>query len=102
MALTHLEKLFWPDEGLTKGDLLAYYRDVSPWLLPHLRDRPLVMTRHPDGIRGKSFFQKDAPAYVPDWVRTEGIRSEGADREIDYFIAEDEALIRAVRTLTHA
>jgi bifunctional non-homologous end joining protein LigD len=87
--LTNLEKVFWPAEGYKKGDLLSYYRDISPWMLPYLEDRPLVMTRYPDGIEGKSFFQKDAPGFAPDWVRTEVMYSEDADRELRYFVADD-------------
>jgi bifunctional non-homologous end joining protein LigD len=90
VTLSNLDKVFWPDEGYTKGDLLAYYREVAPWLLPFLRDRPCVLTRFPDGIRGKSFFQKDAPGFVPGWLRTERIFSPGAERDIDYFIIDDE------------
>ena len=60
-ALTNLDKVFWPEEGYTKGDLVAYYRAIAPWMLPYLRDRPLVLDRYPDGIAGKSFFQKSAP-----------------------------------------
>ena len=82
-------KVFWPDEGYTKGDLIEYYRAISPWLLPYLKDRPLVLTRYPDGIKGKSFFQKDAPSFAPGWVRTERVWSEHAQREIDYFVADD-------------
>jgi bifunctional non-homologous end joining protein LigD len=62
---TNLDKVFWPEEGYTKGDLIAYYQAISPWILHYLRDRPLVMTRYPDGINGKSFFQKDAPGFGP-------------------------------------
>jgi bifunctional non-homologous end joining protein LigD len=87
--LTNLKKVFWPDDGYTKGDLLEYYRAIAPWLLPYLRDRPLVMTRFPDGIGGKSFFQKDAPGFTPDWVRTERMWSEDTQREIDYFVCDD-------------
>ncbi len=87
--LTNLSKVFWPGEGITKGDLLDYYREVSPWLLPYLRDRPLTLTRYPDGVEGKSFFQKDAPAWTPGWVRTERVWSEDAGRDIDYFVADD-------------
>jgi len=83
------DKVFWRDEGYTKGDLIEFYRAISPWLLPYLRDRLLVLTRYPDGIKGKSFFQKDAPGYAPGWVRTERIWSEHAQREIDYFIADE-------------
>ncbi len=89
-SLTNLDKVFWPDEGYTKGDLIEYYRSVSGWLLPYLEDRPVVLTRYPDGIHGKSFFQKDAPGFVPDWVRTEKMWSEGTEREIHYFVADDE------------
>lgn len=90
VAFSNLDKVFWPDEGHTKGDLIAYYRAVAPWILPYLRDRPLVLTRYPDGIAGKSFFQKDAPDFVPGWLRTERAWSEQTQREIDYFICDDE------------
>jgi bifunctional non-homologous end joining protein LigD len=89
VPFSNLAKLFWPEEGYTKGDLIEYYRAISPWLLPYLKDRPLVMTRHPDGIAGKSFFQKDAPSFSPGWVRLERVWSESAEREIDYFVADD-------------
>jgi len=89
-AFTNQDKIFWPEEGYTKGDLIEYYRSVSGWLLPYLEDRPVVLTRYPDGIHGKSFFQKDAPGFAPDWVRTETMWSEGTQREIHYFVADDE------------
>jgi bifunctional non-homologous end joining protein LigD len=87
--LTRLDKVFWPIEGYTKGDLLAYYESVWPWLAPYLADRPLVLTRYPDGIEGKSFYQKNAPEFTPDWVQRETI--EGTD----YFVCND------LRTLLH-
>jgi bifunctional non-homologous end joining protein LigD len=70
VKLTNLDKLFWPEEGITKGDLLAYYREVAPVLVPHLKDRPFTMRRYPDGAYGKAFFQKDAPKHMPDWIPT--------------------------------
>jgi bifunctional non-homologous end joining protein LigD len=85
---SNLDKVFWPDEGYTKGDLLAYYRAIAPCLLPYLRDRPVVLTRFPDGIAGKSFFQKDAPDYVPAWIRTARMRNDEG-REIDHFVCDD-------------
>src|SRR5918993_91255 len=91
--LSNLDKLFWPEDGYTKEDLIEYYRAVCPWILPYLKDRPVVLTRYPDGITGKSFFQKDAPGFVPDWIRTERMWSEQADREIDYFVCNDEAAL---------
>lgn len=89
LAFTNLEKTFWPDEGYTKGDLVAYYRSIAPWLLPYLRDRPVVLTRYPDGIDGKSFYQKDAPTWAPDWLRTAEVWSEHAGRAIHYFVCDD-------------
>jgi bifunctional non-homologous end joining protein LigD len=89
VPFTNLDKVFWPTEGYTKGDLIEYHRQVAEWMLPYLQDRPLVMTRYPDGIEGKSFFQKDAPPYAPDWFRRVTLWSEGSERELSYFIAED-------------
>ena len=91
VQFSNLDKVFWPEEGYTKGDLIEYYRSIAPWLLPYLRDRPVVLTRYPDGIHGKSFFQKDAPGFAPEWIRTEPMWSEDTQREIDYFVCDDEA-----------
>jgi bifunctional non-homologous end joining protein LigD len=68
LKLSNLDKPFWPDEGITKGDLLDYYRRVAPVLVPHLRDRPFTMRRYPDGAFGDAFFQKDAPSHMPEWI----------------------------------
>ncbi len=89
LRLTRLDKVFWPVEGYTKGDLLAYYERIWPWIEPYLRDRPLVLTRYPDGIEGKFFYQKNAPEFTPDWVRREAID------DTDYFICNE------LRTLLH-
>src|SRR5688500_12071972 len=70
ISFSNLKKVYWPAERYTKGDMIEYYRAVSPWLLPYLRNRPVVMTRFPDGIDGKSFYQKDAPEFAPEWMRT--------------------------------
>jgi bifunctional non-homologous end joining protein LigD len=96
VKLTNLKKMFWPAESFTKGDLVAYYERVAPLLLPYLRNRPLVLTRYPDGITGKSFFQKDAPEFAPAWLRTERVYSKDAGREIDYFVVDDVAALRYV------
>jgi len=68
LKLSNLDKLFFPVERITKGDLLAYYRAIAPVLVPHLKDRPFTMVRLPDGIEGKRFFQKDAPSHMPEWI----------------------------------
>jgi bifunctional non-homologous end joining protein LigD len=74
LKLSNLDKPFWPDEGITKGDLLAYYQAVAPVLVPHLKDRPFTMRRYPDGAYGKAFFQKDAPKGMPEWIPTARIQ----------------------------
>jgi bifunctional non-homologous end joining protein LigD len=89
VAFTNRDKVFWPADGYTKGDLIAYYEGIAEWLLPYLSDRPVVLTRYPDGIDGKSFFQKDAPVYAPKWLRLETMWSEHAEREIRYFVLDD-------------
>lgn len=89
LRLTRREKVFWPEEGYTKGDLLDYYEAIAPAMLPFLEDRPLVLDRYPDGIAGKSFFQKDAPDHVPGWVRTESVWSKDSSKETRYFVCDD-------------
>jgi bifunctional non-homologous end joining protein LigD len=88
VQLTNLDKVFWAGDGYTKGDLVDYYRSIAPWMLPYLARRPIVLTRYPDGIDGKSFFQKNAPDFAPDWIETVTIWSEGSEREIEYFVVE--------------
>ncbi len=89
VKVTNPEKLYFPADGITKGDLVAYYREIAPFMLPFLKDRPLVLTRFPDGIEGKSFFQKDAPEWRPDWIRTVRVHSEDSDRDLDHFLVDD-------------
>jgi bifunctional non-homologous end joining protein LigD len=88
--ISNPKKIFWPAEGYTKGDLIEYYRSISKWILPYLKNRPVVMTRYPDGIDGKSFYQKDAPEFAPDWIRTIPIWSTDTERDINYFVCDDE------------
>ncbi|HEY7471418.1 MAG TPA: DNA ligase D [Gemmatimonadota bacterium] len=89
IPFTNLDKVLYPEAGFTKGDVIDYYRAIGPWMLPFLRDRPLVLTRFPDGIDGKSFYQKNAPEWAPDWVRTVRVYSEGSERDLDYFVVDD-------------
>ncbi len=99
VEISRPEKVFWPREGYTKGDLVAYYRAVAPRMLPYLRDRPLVMTRYPDGIEGKSFFQKNAPDFTPEWIRTEVVWSEDSDKETRYIVCDSEEALLWVANL---
>jgi bifunctional non-homologous end joining protein LigD len=95
LRLSNLDKPFWPDEGITKGDLLAFYRDVAHVAVPHLRDRPFTLKRYPDGWQGKFFFQKDKPPGMPDWIPTVNIEVSTREtprrrRRIDAPLVNDE------------
>jgi len=89
VEVTNADKVFFPADGITKGDLVAYHRAIAPFMLPFLKDRPLVLTRYPDGIDGKSFFQKDAPSWRPAWIRTVRIRAEEDGRDLDHLLVDD-------------
>ena len=94
LKLSNLDKVFFPESGLTKGDLLAFYRDVAPVLVPHLKNRPFTMKRYPDGRDGKFFFQKDAPKHMPDWIGRRAFRATSREsrqkRMITYPLVNDE------------
>jgi len=89
LRFTNLNKVYFPQDGYTKRDLLAYYLRTAPLILPFLKDRPLVLRRYPNGIEGDAFFQKDAGRDAPEWVRTAAIRSETKGSTIHYFLAND-------------
>jgi bifunctional non-homologous end joining protein LigD len=91
VALTNLDKPYWPD-GLTKGDLVRYYLRVSPFLLPHLLERPMVMKRYPDGVAGPHFFMKRKPAHAPRWLTTCSVEHANAGR-VDFPIVDDLAAL---------
>lgn len=86
------DKVFYPDQGYTKEDVMNYYKKIAPYILPHLQKRPLTMVRYPDGIDGKKFYQKDAPDYFPEWIKTQAIsKKEGG--KVNYVIANDKATL---------
>ncbi len=94
VEITNESKIFWPDEGYTKSDLIDFYAAVSEAMQPYLTDRPLVMTRYPDGIEGKSFFQKNAPDFAPDWLHTVRLTSPRTEKVVEYFVCQNrESLI---------
>ncbi len=90
--MTNLAKLFFPETGLTKSGLLQYYADVAPVLLPHVRDRPMVMKRYPNGASGDFFFMKRTPAGAPDWLRTCRVE-HGSGNTIDFPVIDDLAAL---------
>jgi bifunctional non-homologous end joining protein LigD len=91
LRLTNLNKVYFPGDGYTKRNLLAYYFYISPLLLPFLKDRPLVLRRYPNGIEGQAFFQKDSGKDAPDWIKTVSIESESKSKPIRYFVANNRA-----------
>ncbi|MEW6448663.1 MAG: non-homologous end-joining DNA ligase [Bacillota bacterium] len=88
LELKNLEKRFWP-EGYTKGALVRYYDTVAPFILPYLRNRPLVLNRYPDGIEGESFYQKECPDYAPEWVKTVPVEHRDAGKVVNYIVCND-------------
>ena len=97
--LTHLDKVYFPEAGYTKRDVLSYYTQVSPFLLPFLRERPLVLHRYPNGITGSAFYQKEAGPHIPDWIRTVRIPSETKQQEVGYFLIDDLASLLYITNL---
>jgi bifunctional non-homologous end joining protein LigD len=91
LRLSNLNKVYFPESGFTKRNLLAYYYQVADLILPFLRDRPLVLRRYPDGINGQAFFQKDVREGLPEWFKTVPVDSEGKGKEIHYATANDRA-----------
>ena len=99
VRLSNLPKVFWPDEGYTKGDLLAYYWNAAPHLLPYLEGRPLTLKRMPNGIAGDHFYEKNAPAHTPDWVPRCLVEDDESGKRIDYLSVADEASLLFVANL---
>ena len=94
LRLSNLNKVFWPDQGYTKGDLIAYYYNVGEWILPYLAGRPLTMKRMPNGITGSFFYEKSAPSHTPPWMRRCPVESDderGRSKLIDYLLVDDAA-----------
>jgi bifunctional non-homologous end joining protein LigD len=92
LTLSNLHKVLYPATGFTKGEVIDYYTRIAPVLLPHIESRPLTLKRYPDGVDGKSFFEKNAPSHAPDWVRKVRLPTPGStkDREtIDFVVAEE-------------
>jgi bifunctional non-homologous end joining protein LigD len=90
IELSNEEKIFFPGDGLTKGDVIAYYRHVADTMLPQLRGRPLVMERFPDGIEQAGFFHKDAPEHFPDWIDRFSVKKEGGGT-VDHVVCDKAA-----------
>jgi bifunctional non-homologous end joining protein LigD len=91
--VTNRAKLFWPDEGYTKGDLCDYYASIAEVILPHLQDRPVILVRYPDGIVGKNFYQWNVPPGMPPWVRTLSVGEPGEDQKRGFLLDDASTLL---------
>ena len=89
LALSNLDKVLWPKAGFTKGEMIHYYIQIAPVLLPHLKDRPLTMKRYPNGVDAEFFYEKNCPIHRPKWVKTAKVWSEGNQRDMYYCLAQD-------------
>ena len=99
IKFTNLTKIYWPKEKITKRDMLTYYHEVAPFILPYLKNRPQSMNRHPDGINGKSFYFKNVTGTAPGWVETFRYKSDADNRPKNYLVAKDEASLLYMATL---
>jgi bifunctional non-homologous end joining protein LigD len=100
LSFTHTDKVYFPNDGYTKGDLLAYYASMADVILPYVKDRPMVLNRHPNGINKPSFFQKDsATGNLPDFVRTTVVHSESTDADINYIVCDNKETLLYIANL---
>ncbi len=97
--LTNINKIYFPDDGITKGMVIDYYQQMSAYILPYLKDRPESLKRNPNGIKDKGFFHKDAGEAAPDYIKSFKVFSESADKEIDYIICNDKATLAYLNNL---
>ncbi|HEY8994660.1 MAG TPA: non-homologous end-joining DNA ligase [Lacunisphaera sp.] len=93
VKFTNLGKVFFPKAGFTKGEMIKYYVDVAPYILPHLRNRPVTLIRFPDGIEGERFYEKNAPHFAPDWIKTVRVPRRRESGEINYIVINDAATL---------
>lgn len=93
VAITNSHKVFWPDEGYTKGDLVTYYNKMAEFILPHLKNRPLSLKRNPNGIQDEGFFHKDAGEHAPDFAEVFKVKSDSSEKVIDYIVCNKRATL---------
>ncbi|WP_038167609.1 non-homologous end-joining DNA ligase [Verrucomicrobium sp. BvORR106] len=89
VSLSNLDKVFYPATGFTKGDVIDFYREIAPVLLPHLKDRPITLKRYPDGVEGSFFYEKQCPSHAPEWIKTTPVE-KGSGEVIHYCLIQDE------------
>ena len=93
LTLTNLDKVMYPETGFTKGEVIEYYKNIAPYILPHIEDRPITMKRYPNGVGGQHFYEKDAPSHTPAWVKTFQIPRSSENSVINYVLIDDPATL---------
>ena len=99
LRFTNLSKIFWPEEGLTKRDMMNYYYQVAPYMLPYMKDRPQTLNRHPHGIKGQSFYQKDVKGKAPSWIETFPYFSHHDQKEKEFLVCTNEESLLYIASL---
>lgn len=99
IELSNIDKIYWPEEKLTKGDMLTYYETMADYVLPYLKDRPLSLNRFPNGIKDKGFYHKNAGDIAPSWMKTAPVFSESNDKTIDYLVCNNKASLLFIANL---
>ncbi|MEJ5105886.1 DNA ligase D [Chryseobacterium sp. MYb328] len=99
VKLTNQDKIYFPKDDITKGDVIEYYQSVAGYILPYLKNRPLSLNRFPNGIEEQSFYQKDAGEHIPDWIKTTQVYSESNDKYIDYIYCNDKVTLAYLNNL---
>ncbi|UZT95921.1 DNA ligase D [Chryseobacterium fluminis] len=99
VKLTNQDKIYFPKDDVTKGDVIEYYQSVASYILPHLKNRPLSLNRFPNGIEEQGFYQKDASDNIPEWIKTTQVYSESNDKYIDYIYCNDKATLAYLNNL---
>ena len=93
LTISNVGKIYFPESGFTKGEVIAFYSEIAETILPHLRDRPLTLKRYPEGVAGEHFYEKNAPKHTPPWIKTFAVpRSEGGGN-INYILCNDRATL---------
>ncbi|WP_294217043.1 DNA ligase D [uncultured Chryseobacterium sp.] len=99
VKLTNQDKIYFPEDDISKGEVVDYYQSVAEYILPHLKNRPLSLNRFPNGIEKQGFYQKDASDIIPDWIKTTEVFSDSTDKYIDYIICNDKATLAYLNNL---
>src|SRR3954465_63683 len=89
VKFSNLTKLFFPEGKFTKGEVINYYVKVAPYILPHLKDRPVTLIRFPDGVTGEKFYEKNVPSFAPEWIKTHGVARRRQEGKTNYIVIND-------------